>query len=59
MHAQLLHNTNALPWPHLKKRSDGYQAPPQIIVAGAQPAVLETEAGNVLLDENGNAIGLN
>ena len=57
MHLQILHNTGVLPWPHLSKKSSGYQAPPQIIGASQQPA-LATESGNVILDENGNAIQL-
>lgn len=57
MHAQLLHNTGSLPWPHLNKKGSGYQAPPQIIGANQQPS-LATEAGVIITDENGNAIQL-
>ncbi len=55
MHSQLVTNTLSLPWPHLRKRNQGYVAPPQNIGANQQPA-LATEDGKILLDENGNAI---
>ena len=59
MNAMRLYNTGCLPWPHLFAVVVGYIAPPQVIVAGAQPAAVAGEDGNVILDENGNAIGLN
>jgi len=54
MHAQQLHNTLSLPWPHMGKKHAGYVAPPQQVAA--QPQALATEDGKILLDENGNAI---
>ena len=56
MNLQTISNTLCLPWPHLLRRNQGYQAPPVVVGNGAKPQAVETEAGKILLDENGNAI---